>query len=80
MSMLITERAVITPQKTARVRPVAPTAPLVRSAPEFVAPMVTVVQPRVLNPVKRQNWLLLVLVSLPLAGAVWNVLTFGWIR
>jgi hypothetical protein len=81
MSMLITERAVITPQKTARVRPVAPAAPLVRSAPEVVVPVVSVALPRVqVNPVKRQNWLLLTLVMLPLAGAIWNLLTFGWVR
>jgi hypothetical protein len=81
MSMLITERAVITPQKTARVRPVAPTTPLVRSTPEVVAPVVSLVLPRVqVNPIKRQNWLLLTLVMLPLAGAIWNLATFGWMR
>jgi hypothetical protein len=81
MSMLITERAVITPQKTARVRPVTPATPLVRSAPEVVAPVVALVLPRVqVNPIKRQNWLLLTLVMLPLAGAIWNLATFGWMR
>jgi hypothetical protein len=83
MNMLITERAVITPHKTARVRAVA--------APAATLRPVTLVQPTTqavvqvkpaaqVNPIKRQNLLLLVLVMLPLAGAVYNLTTYGIMR
>jgi hypothetical protein len=87
MSMLITERAVITPHKTARVRPVVAPAPVVSAAPEAIAPVVYNPQPMVavepktqINPIKRQNLLLLVLVLVPLIGAVSNLLTYGVLR
>lgn len=78
MSMLITERAVITPQKTARVRPVPVVAPVARRV-EVVAP--TVAKPVVqANPLKRQNLLLLTLLMIPLIGGVYNILTYGLVR
>jgi hypothetical protein len=79
MNMLITEHAVITPQKTARVRPVAAPLPVVRPVETVVQPVVQV-KPVALNPIKRQNLLLLTLVALPLVGAVYNLLTYGMVR
>ena len=89
MAMLITERAILTPQRTARVRSV----PQVVELPEAVA------QPRQIefvssNPAvhrrgliyrlstlgDRQSWLLLGLVFIPIIGAIYNFLTYGFVR
>jgi hypothetical protein len=80
MNMLITERAVITPQKTARVRAVAAPLPVVRPVETVVEPVVQVKPVAQVNPIKRQNLLLLLLVALPLVGAIHNLLTYGIVR
>jgi hypothetical protein len=85
MNMLITEHAVITPHKTARVRAVAASTATLRPATlvqttATVQPVVQVKPVAQVNPIKRQNLLLLTLVMLPLVGAVYNLLTYGILR
>lgn len=76
MNMLITERAVVAPQKTTRVHPV-PLAPVTRPAEFDAAPVQPVVQT---DPLKRQNLLLLVLLLIPLIGGIHNIITYGLVR
>jgi hypothetical protein len=84
MNMLITERTVITPHKTARVRavvaPVTPVALVPTTAQPAVQAAVQVKPVVQVNPIKRQNLLLLLLLMLPLVGAVYNLLTYGIMR
>ena len=86
--MLITERAILTPQRTTRVR----------SVPQAVELPESVAQPRQIELVSRlpkaqgllvtklsalgdrQSWLLLGLVLIPVVGAVLNFMTYGFVR
>jgi hypothetical protein len=86
MNMLITERAILNPQITARVRNVPQVVAL--PAPK-AQPLETIQIPVVrrglilqtLNALgDRQSWLLLGLILIPVAGAIHNFLTYGLIR
>ncbi len=85
MAMLITERAIINPPRTTRVRHVPQTVALPEAATQ-TAPITssqTKVQPVSQTHQRlgdRQSWMLLVLVLIPLIGAVSNLLTYGFIR
>jgi hypothetical protein len=90
MAMLITERAIINPQRTARVRSV----PQVVELPEAVAQPFQPSLERISSLPKRrgllvtylsalgdrQSWLLLGLVLIPVVGAVYNFMTYGFVR
>jgi hypothetical protein len=88
MAMLITERAILTPQRTARVRsvpqvvelPEAVTQPqqveLVSSLPKHRGLVMTYLS----TLGDRQSWLLLGLVLIPVIGAVYNFMTYGFVR
>ncbi len=88
--MLITERAILTPQRTTRVRSV----PQAVELPESVAQPMPVTAELVSRLPKaqglllsklsilgdRQSWLLLGLVLIPVVGAVLNFMTYGFVR
>jgi hypothetical protein len=90
MAMLITERAILTPQRTTRVRSV----PQVVELPESVAQPIPAATELVSSLPKpqgllfrklsalgdRQSWLLLGLVFIPVVGAVLNFMTYGFVR
>jgi hypothetical protein len=88
MAMLITERAILTPQRTSRVRSVPQVVELPESLAQPLQP--TVEQVSSLPQTERrgllsslgdrQSWLLLGLVLIPVVGAVLNFITYGFVR
>ncbi len=83
MNMLITERTILNPHKNTRVR----------SLPPVVALPEPLVKPRLARVTKthgllqslsllgdRQSWLLLALVLIPVCGAIYNFITYGFNR
>ena len=88
MSMLITERAIINPQRTTRVRRVPVTValpePITQAQPTIQASTVRTVTIQNTSLVSklgdRQSWLLLSLILIPVAGAIYNFMTFGLAR
>jgi hypothetical protein len=90
MAMLITERAIINPQRTARVRSVPQVVELPNSVAQPFQPNVESVssQPKRRGLLlgylgalgDRQSWLLLGLVLIPVIGAIYNFMTYGFIR
>ena len=90
MAMLITERAILTPQRTTRVRSVPQVVELPESGAQSIPALVELVpslpKTRVLRVSKlsalgdRQSWLLLGLVLIPVVGAIFNFMTYGFVR
>lgn len=92
MAMLITERAILTPQRTTRVRSVPQVVELPETVAQPIPATVELVSSLPVSPRRgllvrqlsalgdRQSWLLLGLVLIPVVGAILNFMTYGFVR
>jgi hypothetical protein len=84
--MLITERAILNPPITTRVRnvPEVVALPAPKAQPLETIQVPVVRKGLILKTLSalgdRQSWLLLALILIPVAGAIHNFLTYGLIR